>query len=173
MMEIWKPIKGYEELYQVSNKGRVKSLDRYIGHRFEGKLRKHKGRVLKPSLWSGYRIVNLVKDKKRKTFQIHRLVAQAFLKNPDKLPVVHHKDSNTLNNTVENLQWCTTRENVFFAKDNMKKRKDTTKSNTGERYIHYRKKHNSYEVTVDKKYYGKFKSLEEAIKIRDGVIRNE
>lgn len=101
-MEEWRDIKGYEGLYQVSNFGRVRSLNRMdsIG-------RQRQGRILKPSSneW-GYPHVVLSKNGKHKTVRVHRLVAIAFLPNPDNLPEVNHKDENKYNNHVNNLEWC-------------------------------------------------------------------
>lgn len=101
-MEIWKDIKDYEGLYQVSNLGRVKSLDRIDSN-------KHpiKERLLKcGKVDGGYLAVALCKNGKYKTFLIHRLVAQAFIPNPNNLPQVNHKDENKHNNCVQNLEWC-------------------------------------------------------------------
>jgi len=102
MEEIWKDIAGYEGAYQVSNLGRVKSF------RQSSKMGKPKEWILKPSLInSGYGVVTLYSKEKREKFQIHRLVASAFLPNPNNLPCVNHRDENKLNNCVENLEWCT------------------------------------------------------------------
>ena len=93
--EIWKPIKGYEGLYEVSNFGRIKSLK--FG----------KERILKGSKDKyGYLQVVLSKNNKSKTFKVHRLVSEAFIPNPDNLPQVNHKDENPSNNNVNNLEWC-------------------------------------------------------------------
>ena len=106
MEEIWKDKKNYEGLYQVSNLGRAKSLDRYIkgkGHSLQLK----KGRILKPMKDNnGYLKVRLCNGEKSKTFNLHRLVAEAFIDNPDNLPYVNHKDENKTNNVVTNLEWC-------------------------------------------------------------------
>ena len=102
MQEIWKDVVGYEGLYQVSNMGRVKSFCQST------KFHKQKEFILKPSLInSGYEVVTLYSKEKRKKFQIHRLVATAFIPNPDNLPCVNHKDENKVNNCVSNLEWCT------------------------------------------------------------------
>lgn len=95
--EIWNDIKGYEGLYQVSNLGRVKSLAR------QGT----KGVILKPVIAKGYIHYPLTKDKKTKWYYAHRLVAEQFIPNPDKLPEVNHKDECKANNQIENLEWCT------------------------------------------------------------------
>ena len=98
-MEIYKDIAGYEELYKISNHGNVKSLG-------NGKSRKEK--VLKPiKLKNGYLRVDLPKQGKHKLYFIHRLVAEAFIPNPNNLPIINHKDENPLNNNVSNLEWCT------------------------------------------------------------------
>ena len=109
-MEIWKDIKGYEGKYQISNKGRVKSLG-------NNKTKKEKIRDGKIDN-RGYKRISLCKNGKEKKYSIHRLVAQAFLPNPDNLPVVNHKDENKLNNNVENLEWCTQEYNVNYSGSN-------------------------------------------------------
>ena len=113
--EIWKDIKDYEGLYQVSNLGRIRSLDRLVKHAFKGYSRL-KGKI-KPCRKNthGYLNINLCKDGKAKTLLIHRLVAQAFLPNPDNLPEVNHKDENKENNRVDNLEWCTSLYNNSYS----------------------------------------------------------
>lgn len=101
-MEIWKDIPEYEGLYQVSNQGRVKSLFRYK-------------KVLKPNiLKNGYETVELFKNKSSRRMLVHRLVAMAFIENPNNLPQVNHKDENKQNNFVENLEWVTAIENMSY-----------------------------------------------------------
>lgn len=105
MVEVWKPIKDYENLYQVSNCGRVKSLG-------NGKSNNSKEKILKPKKDTrGYLHLNLCKDGKLKTFRVHRLVAEHFIPNPLNLPQVNHKDENKENNCVENLEWCDAKYN--------------------------------------------------------------
>lgn len=102
MQEIWKDVKGYEGLYQVSNLGNVKSFKE------SAKLGKPKELILKPHLInSGYYVVTLYSKKNKRKFQVHRLVAETFIPNKEGLPCVNHKDENKLNNSVENLEWCT------------------------------------------------------------------
>lgn len=104
-MEIFKPIKGYEGLYEVSNLGRVKSLPKYHHTRFSGYTEKE--RILKCRIDSyGYQMVTLCKNKKQKNYLIHRLVANTFLENPYNYDSINHKDENKLNNCVENLEFC-------------------------------------------------------------------
>lgn len=102
MTEIWKDIEGYEGKYQVSNFGQVKSM---IGQEKVLHPKKHR---------NGHLQIGLHKDKKRKTMYIHRLVAQAFIPNPDNLPCVNHKDENPNNNNVDNLEWCTQKYNCNY-----------------------------------------------------------
>ena len=114
MKEIWKDIKGYEGLYQVSNLGRVKSLPKfrncYNNRKYITKERYLKGR--KNS--KGYLRVALKSNEKNSTQFIHRLVAQAFISNPQNKPCVNHKDCIVTNNTVSNLEWCTQKENMEY-----------------------------------------------------------
>lgn len=105
-MEVWKDVEGYEGLYQVSNMGRVKSTHYYHGT-YERILKSGKDQY-------GYSLVNLFKYKKGKMHKVHRLVAQAFLDNPDNLSEVNHKDENPSNNCVDNLEWCTHKYNINY-----------------------------------------------------------
>lgn len=98
--EIWKDIKGYENLYQVSNFGNVKS--------FYNKSHLLK---LKPDKY-GYISVTLVKEKKKKRKRVHRLVAEAFIENTNNYLVINHIDGNKQNNNVNNLEWCTQKHNI-------------------------------------------------------------
>ena len=130
-MEEWKDIKGYEGIYQISNKGRVKSLN----YNRTGKEKIREGTVDN----TGYKIISLSKNGKEKKYSIHRLVAQAFLPNPDNLPVVNHKDENKLNNNVENLEWCTHKYNCNYGTRNERTSKKNRKKiicvETGEIFI--------------------------------------
>lgn len=104
--EYWKPVVGYEGLYMVSNCGRIKSLDTYRKGK-NGSIRFCKGKILKPGTTkNGYLLVGLYKNGKVKFHLVHRLVAEAFLPNPDNLPEVNHKDEDKTNNNVENLEFC-------------------------------------------------------------------
>ena len=106
MNEEWKDIKGYEGKYQVSNLGRIKSLN--YNH-----TKKEKILDIKPRK-DGYMYVGLFKNGKRKSFKVHRLVAEVFIENPNKYPVINHKDENKSNNCISNLEWCTHKYNVNY-----------------------------------------------------------
>lgn len=115
MEEIWKDIVGYEGLYMVSSFGNVKSLDRIVGH-CHGKTKPIKGCILKPSIDAyGYKIIGLNKNNHHQTKTIHRLVAIAFIPNPENKPEVNHKDTNKLNCYESNLEWATSKENIIHA----------------------------------------------------------
>lgn len=128
--EEWRDIKGYENLYQVSNKLRVRSLYNY---------KRNGTNILKPKIKHGYYQIGLRKNKIRKWHQVHRLLAEAFI--PDKsnfksMPYedrskidlnkleVNHKDENKLNNSIDNLEWCTTAYNNCYGNrlENVKKK---------------------------------------------------
>lgn len=114
-MQLWKDVVNYEGLYQVSNDGQVRSLDKkiYTTNQYGGRYEAiKKGKVLKPEITNcGYERVALVKNGTKKHFSVHRLVAEAFIPNPDNLSCVNHKDENKLNNNVNNLEWCTYKYN--------------------------------------------------------------
>lgn len=112
-MEVWKDIIGFEGMYQISNFGRVKSLPKYTYSRGYPQLRKEK--VLKPCYTGKNRCYATVRLNDGKGYKIHRLVAQAFIPNPNNLPMVNHKDENTFNNNVDNLEWCTNKYNVKYS----------------------------------------------------------
>lgn len=104
MKEIWRDIDGYEGRYQISNLGNVKSL-RYAGG--------NTARNLVPKCNNSGRLwVELIDGKRKKCMLIHRLVAIAFIPNPDNLPQINHIDENPKNNVVDNLEWCTALDNV-------------------------------------------------------------
>lgn len=118
-IETWADIDGYEKLYQVSTLGRVRSLDRLVRNGNGYRLRK--GRILKPQLnGSGYQQVHLSKDGNAKNYQVHQLVAQAFIPNPLQLPQVNHINENKVDNRVENLEWCDRSYNCNFGTRNVR-----------------------------------------------------
>lgn len=110
--EVWKniSIKDYEDFYQVSNLGRVRSVDKVdsLGRLIRGKIK------ASTNNGNGYLVVNLKNNGKQKMVTIHRLVAEAFIPNPYNLPQINHKDENKLNNKVENLEWCDAKYNNSY-----------------------------------------------------------
>lgn len=101
--EIWKDIKGYEGLYQVSNWGRVKSLAKNTEYIMKGYVNK-----------KGYKSISLFKNHKYKNLLIHQLVAIAFIPNNENLTQINHKDENKTNNKIYNLEWCTQKYNNSY-----------------------------------------------------------
>lgn len=115
MKQIWADVLGYEGKYQVSSTGRVRSLERVTIHR-DGVSEKVPSKLLNVNYdSSGYPVVTLYKSGQHQTFLVHRLVAQAFLPNPNGLTEVNHRDRDTANNAVENLEWISHRDNVIHA----------------------------------------------------------
>lgn len=112
--EVWRPIEGFECLYEVSNLGRVKSLDRWVVYK-DGKKRLFKGQLLiSVRNRDGYMRVCLHKDSLQYNKCIHRLVAEAFIPNPNNLPMVNHIDEVKTNNRVDNLEWCDAQYNAIY-----------------------------------------------------------
>lgn len=116
MIEEWRDVKGWEGLYQVSSMGRVRSIDRMVAHR-DGKKQFYKGAPKKLRLHkTGYILVFLHRGGKKgenKMYRVHRLVAEAFVPNPEGKKVVNHKNFNRTDNRAINLEWCTTKENII------------------------------------------------------------
>ena len=117
MKEIWKDIEGYAGLYQVSNYGNIKSLSRVVKNAYG--IHRTEEKILKPQMKKkGYFQIQLSKDGKQKHYQVHRLVALAFVPNINNYPCINHKDENKSNNHVNNLEWCTHEYNTNYGTRN-------------------------------------------------------
>lgn len=114
MNEFWKDIKNYEGKYQISNLGRVKSLQRWSGKKYYNREQLLKTCVNKRN---GYVYVYLMKNNKGKNIRVHKLVAEAFLKNKNNYTDINHKDCNRTNNCADNLEYCTRSYNIKYAFD--------------------------------------------------------
>jgi hypothetical protein len=140
MKEVWKEINGYEGIYLISNLGNVKSLERFVSNH-SGFNKKLKEKYRKPSISkTGYYVLDLQKESKRKTFKLHRLIAIAFIENTFNKPCINHKNGNKLDNRIENLEWCTISENNIHA-ENTKLKNDSgvnnPKSNITENDVYF------------------------------------
>ena len=117
-VEIWKDIEGYEGLYKVSNKGNIKSLPKNVTYS-NGCVHYYEGRLMKSVVnnKNGYVYIGLTKNKKQSNFRLHRLVAKAFISNPNNFKEINHLDFNKINNSIDNLEWCDRfRQNQHAAK---------------------------------------------------------
>lgn len=151
--EVWKDIKGYEGKYKVSNLGNVKSLNW---------LNTGKEKLLHLGISKGkYYQVGLCKFGINKTFWVHRLVATAFINNPDNLPYINHKDENKLNNCVDNLEWCTAKYNSNYGTgiERMLKTKKLRNCKNAEKPV--------LQFTKDCKFVNEFPSAKEAARCTD------
>jgi hypothetical protein len=165
IQEEWKDVKSYEGLYQISNLGNVCSLTRSVRQGKYGHTRVVENRILSPTNnGHGYLIVGLRKDGQRKNYYIHRLVAEHFVENVYNKKYVNHKDYNTTNNTADNLEWCTQRENINYSRERMKKPRMVTKSKTGYKYIYLR--NGMYRVCVPHLPERYFDTIEKALEFR-------
>lgn len=137
MEEIWKNVEGYEGVYEVSNLGRVRSVDRYV-LMIDGRKQFKEGKMLaqiKRRKGQNYLSVGLWKNNKLKTCLVHRLVAKAFIPNVTNKHFINHKDENPENNCASNLEWCTALENINYgtrskrAAETMKRKEEERKNN--------------------------------------------
>lgn len=138
-MATWKDVAGYEGMYLVSDDGQVMSVDRdVLGKNANGEMIVHRrGKMIKPHERGKdglmYLAVTLSRDGESKAYSIHRLVAEAFIPNPDNLQEVNHKDENAKNNCVENLEWCTRQYNIDYSKS-----KHVSQYKDGEKIAEYK-----------------------------------
>lgn len=157
-MEEWRDIEGYEGLYQVSNEGRVKALERTVlyknGHKH--KYGEHLMQIIVDK--QDYCYVGLNADGKQKRFRVHRLVGKAFIPNPNNLPEINHKNECTTDNRVSNLEWCDHPYNINYGTRNRR---------AGE---HYEKK--VYQYSIDGVLLYEFNSLTEAANFNGCCIGN-
>lgn len=162
MKEIWKDIEGYECYYQISNFGRVKSLERISTQNVL-----IKERLLKQNIRKEYYYVELNKDGYAKKYSIHRLVGQAFISNPENYPCINHIDENKLNNNVENLEWITVKGNVNHGTRNKRSSEYQHCKNFGKKRGIY-KVNNKWKAQIklfennSQVYLGRFDNKEEA-----------
>ena len=111
---MWKDIKGFEEFYQISDDGQIRSKDHYTHFKFKDRF--YKGTLLRTQVGNhGYKIVKLMKGKKQYTFTVHKLVAEHFIEKPSYAECVNHKNGNKFDNRVENLEWVTYSDNNYHA----------------------------------------------------------
>lgn len=141
MVEEWRAVEGFEGLYEVSNFGEVKALERYVEN--NGGMQHRSERILKPNLTGRYSSVVLCKGGKIYPYLIHRLVAETFIPNPQGKPVVDHIDTITRNNVVSNLRWVTISENCM----NPLTRKRNSASKTGDNHWTRKRKKENKNVT--------------------------
>lgn len=161
--EIWKDIEGYEGLYQVSNLGRVRSLDRWA-RTVGNSVQLRKGRVMKQKLNNnGYLSIQLYDANHNYNYYfVHRLVAKAFLPNPDNLPEVNHKDENPLNNRVDNLEWCDHKYNINYGKGNERRKNNNINNPKQSKKV--------YQYTLDKQLVKVWDSVAECMRNGFGSV---
>jgi hypothetical protein len=167
-MEVWKDIDGFNGVFQVSNEGRVRSVDRIVEQKSPKgglSIRKLKGKILKHKLTTfGYFEIRLYNREtgKHKDCRVHQLVAKAFIPNPENKPQVNHKDADKQNNRVENLEWVTPQENMTHAHNGLihyrfgEKHQNTKITEEDVRFIreHYSFRNKEYNTTTLAKKYG-------------------
>ena len=165
MEEIWKPIKDYEGLYQVSNLGNVRSLDRKTKNRnLKGKIKKFDKTKF------GYLRVELNNNGKKKKYLVHRLVAQTFLDNPNNYPCINHKDENKINNKTDNLEWCTYLYNNLYNNKEKRNYKKICQYNKNGKLINIFESINEASKKTNIKRYGISNCLNKRLKTSGGYI---
>lgn len=115
MEEVWKPVVGYEGLYEVSNMCRVRTVDHYVNNRLHNGLKIVRGRIKQQYYQKdGRPAVELSRYGINRRFPTYRLVAMAFIPNPNNLPEINHIDENPANNSIDNLEWCDRTYNINY-----------------------------------------------------------
>lgn len=165
--EEWREVVGYEGWYQVSNLGNVRSVEREVNYKDTSYTSKRRSYILKAKIGQhGYKEVVLVQNGARRTCRVHRLVAQAFIPNPNNLPTVNHLDENKTNNIVDNLEWSSVRHNTLYS---MKETSILKYSASGElvgKYSHFTDAGES----VDGNKHGVYKCCKGKLKTYKGFI---
>lgn len=172
--EEWRQIEGYEGYYEVSNLGRVRSVDRIITDKNGVKYKKngHISSLINKD--NGYMYISLNKNGKRKNHYVHRLVANAFIPNPQNKTCVNHKDYNRKNNSVDNLEWCTQEENINYSIEHLKQGMRKVRKNNRDVGVYPRYKNGQikrWRVIVGDKEYPSEKTKEEAIRKRAEYVK--
>ena len=171
-MEKWRDVRGYEGLYQVSSEGMVRSLDRYVTHSRNPDFNVlRKGKIMSPvNHGNGYLYVSLTMRGKRKNHYIHRLVAEAFVRNPNAFNEVDHKNRNRRDNRAENLRWVDHADNMANAEMGGVPRDSWKKPKSGEKYI--KRSNNRWRVVIARKDFRidkGFETIEEAVEFRNSL----
>jgi hypothetical protein len=169
-MEQWKDVNGFEGLYQVSNKGRVKSLDRIIKNNgsYSGVITRKEIILKQTTNRLGYKVITLNKDGVRFFKIVHRLVAESFIINKHNYKEVNHKDLDKANNTIENLEWCSRSQNInhyYNSKNTTSKFKGVSYQKDRDKWIAYID-FNKIRISL-----GRFDTEEQAYKKRELYIK--
>lgn len=173
MEEIWKDIKGYEGLYQISNLGRLRSLDRYVRHKKIKSLRLLKGKIMSPTISNstGYLVSTLYNKGKGKQVTIHRLVAETFIPNPENKPEVNHINGIRDDDRVENFEWVNRSENQLHAYKILKRGYKLPNKEQRKKYLdEVSKEIIQYEMQIFIKEKARYKSIREAER-KTGIVR--
>lgn len=171
--EVWKDIKGYEGWFMISNKGRIKSIKVNRHTHYPNVIKRD--RFLSPfDNGHGYLVVSLGLNHTRKNHYVHRLVAEAFLEKVPGKDFVNHIDYDRKNNNVENLEWCTQRENVLHSSSKMRKVHNSKVGKSGQKYIRKISGKSGYRLKIrncDFKIEKYFPDLKSAVIFRDKILK--